>query len=222
MRVMFFRGMHMRNYTFGTLLAVFSLQCNNIGFVDKAKAVANNEFGVVVFYTNTTGQGDFFTDITEFSGLCSTITGLARANCICASEASSQGFAGTYRAWLSTSSVDAICNIQGNESSGCSVNSSLGPFLAKNGNSYTVLAENYAELVGTGFRTPVSSVSQSVYTGTNIDGRASGANCTDFTIANTTIPTTGNISVTGSGFTSTSTGINCIGPAALLCMKQSK
>lgn len=39
----------MRNYFIGTLLSILALNCNNVGFVEKAKAVANNEFGVEVF-----------------------------------------------------------------------------------------------------------------------------------------------------------------------------
>lgn len=216
----------MRNYTFGTLLAVFSLHCNNIGFVDKAKAVANNEFGVVVFTMNVTTTGGAFLQpaASVFYSSCTGLSGITKANCYCQAEANGNGYSGTYKAWLSLSgSVDAICNIQGIESQNCSASSSLGPFIAKIGNGYSILAENYTELSSTGFRTALRSIPQLVFTGTNIDGRSSGSDCTNFTVADTTVPTMGDRSLSGSGFTSTSVGLNCTSlVGSLLCMKQTK
>lgn len=211
----------MRNYIIGVVFAIFTVHCNNIGFVEKAKAVANNEFGVVVFYTNTIGQGDFFTDITEFSGLCSTITGLARANCICASEASSQGYAGTYRAWLSTSSVDAICNIQGNENNSCNPRSDLGPFVAKNGSVYSVLAADLTELSSSGFRTSIGSDSVRLWSGSSVSGRNNGFICGNFTDNTGTIMSSGQRNAAGAGFTTGFSGV-CSDTAALICMKRAK
>ncbi|MFO1527824.1 MAG: hypothetical protein U1F16_17765 [Turneriella sp.] len=212
----------MRNYTFGTLLAVFSLQCNNVGFVDKAKAVVNNEFGVVVFHTNTTGTGDFLNSAIQFSGLCNGPTGIAKANCICASEAASQGFTGTYRAWLSIAGVDAICNIQGLENTNCSINSELGPFLGKNGSSYSILAENYSELSATGFKVPLSNSLRKAYTGTGLNGRNSGGNnCAHFTAA-ASVGTGGELSQSGNGFTNV-LELSCgVDTGSLVCMKQTK
>lgn len=213
----------MRNYTFGTLLAVFSLHCNNIGFVDKAKAVVNNEFGVVVFYTNAAGAGDFLLTAASFSGVCGSLvgSGIARANCICASEASSQSYAGTYRAWLSTSTVDAICNIQGEENNSCNPRSDLGPFVAKNGSVYSVVAADLTELSSSGFRTSIGSDSVRLWSGSSVNGRSNGLNCGNYTFNDGTIMSSGQKNATGAGFTTGFSGV-CSDTAALICMKQTK
>lgn len=216
----------MRNYTFGTLLAVFSLQCNNIGFVDKAKAVANNEFGVVVFVMNgSVSNGTFLLagDAT-LSSACSSAAGISKANCNCQTEAAGRGFKGTFRAWISISgSVDAICNIQGSEETNCSVDTSLGPFVFNNGGNFQILAENFSELSTTGFRSALTTSAKPVFTGTSVNGRATGSDCTGFTISGA-FATAGDVSLTGTGFTSNQLrDCSAVGAGAShICMKQPK
>lgn len=207
------------------MLGILALNCNNIGFVEKAKAVANNEFGVEVFaLTGSTTGGDVLGTVsTAFTTSCTGITGITKANCICQVQATSQQFVGTYRAWISISgSVDAICNIQGNEGTGCSVNSSMGPFLRKNGSSYTVLAGDYIELSTTGFKVALDSSPGYIWSGTKPDGRASGLDCTGFTSPAPTAQQAGERSKAGLSFTTGET-IDCSSASGtFLCMKQTK
>src|SRR5688572_6920394 len=114
---MFFNMKVMRGKIIISLFCLISANCNNIGFVEKAKAVASGEFGFeVIAMGGTPTNGSFLQTNGLYAGYlqCDSFLGIARANCYCQSEAASRQLKGTFRAWLSLSgSVDAICNIQG-------------------------------------------------------------------------------------------------------------
>lgn len=202
--------------------------CTNVGFVDKAKAAANDEFGVEVFVlggmtTAAVVGGSFLVpgDVT-FTPNCAGVSGYAKANCICQNEASSRQFKGIFRAWLSIAgSADAICNIQGKEIIGCAVENNLGPFYARTQAGNIVLAENYGELSVTGFRQAIDSTqAKLLYTGTNLAGRSTGADCAGFNSMGATVPTAGDQSKSGSGFTSGEPIASCSNGGSFLCMRQ--
>lgn len=220
----FFRGA-MKQYAKILLLGLAVSHCSNIGFVEKAKAVANNSFGVEVFaFGGSINNGSFLIPATAFLSAACTQGGIATANCACQNEATSRQMTGTFRAWLSiTNTVDAICNIQGSESAGCPVDATLGPFFTRKNSDLVVLATDYTELSTSGFRVSLENNSRLLYTGTRIDGRASGADCSGFTAADTTFPTYGNTSLSGTGFTTGASSSNCSGSVGtILCMRQAK
>jgi hypothetical protein len=208
------------------IVAALAAGCNNIGFVDKAKAVRSNEFGVEVFaVSGSTTPGVFLQAGTDaFSTGCIGITGINKANCICQAQAASRQFSGTFRAWISINgSVDAICNIQGNEGFNCSVDSNFGPFLKKDQSAYIVLAENYSELATTGFRVALSNTPLLLWTGTNASGRIGGGDCDGFANPAGLPPVTGDQSQSGTGYTMGQTAVSCnTGTGTILCMKQVK
>lgn len=206
------------------------MHCSNIGFVEKAKAVANNSFGIEVFaFGGSLANGSFLSAGNGSLNLVCLAGGIATANCACQAEATSRQFTGTFRAWISISSgagaVDAICNIQGIEATGCSAETTLGPFIARKSSGYALLATDYAELSSSGFRVNLEDVGRPVFTGTRIDGRASGTDCTGFT-STTGAATFGNSGLSGVGFTSVTSSDTCGtvsgGGATILCMRQPK
>ncbi len=207
------------------ILSLTLAHCNNIGFVEKAKAVANNTFGIEVFaFGGSVGSGSFLVPATGVLNAACTEGGIATANCACQNEATSRQMTGTFRAWLSiTNSVDAVCNIQGTASTGCSVDSALGPFITRKSSGVVVLANDYAELSTSGFRVALEDNSRLLYTGTRLDGRASGADCSGFTSANTTFPTYGSTALSGAAFTTGAANNDCTGTnGTILCMRQPK
>ncbi len=214
----------MRNYLIGAILSFLAVNCNNIGFVEKARAAANNEFGIEVYTLAGSSIADsaLTSGNVNFGTSCTGISGISKANCLCQAEAPSRGLAGTYRAWVSSSlGIDAICNIQGLENNSCSVASGLGPFIFKSSAGYILLAQDFAELSSTGFRVALSSVSKPIWTGTKSDGRASGNDCGAFTNTSGS-PTTGDEAASGTGFT-TGRSENCTGVSGtFLCMRQAK
>jgi hypothetical protein len=212
----------------GKILIAFLLalvtRCSNIGFVEKAKAVGSGEFGfdVIMMGGASTAGGSFLAVLTpDFYSSCASLAGITKANCLCQAEATNRQSSGTYRAWLSISgTVDAICNIQGLSGTSCSADSSLGPFFLRSTSGFTVLAESYSELSSTGFRAQLETTGRTLYTGTGINGRATGQDCSGFeSVAGT--GTAGSSSQSGSGFTS-GQNLACGTNASFICMRQSK
>lgn len=217
----------MNRRTIKFALAALALQCNNIGFVEKAKAVANNSFGIEVFVV---GGSDIAQSMLTVGGSglspsCVGSAGIEKANCACTVESAGRGFSGTYRAWLSiTGTVDAICNIQGQPVIGCEAPSSLGPFLLRNSTGYQVLAADFAELSTSGIRVALESSVGLLMTGTGINGRATGADCGGFQVTSSNAFTAGDKSKSGTGFTTGESGTVCnaASTGAILCMRQTK
>jgi hypothetical protein len=220
----------MKQYAKLLLLGLAVSHCSNIGFVEKAKAVANNSFGVEVFaFGASLANGSF---LAVGNGTLNPICldgGIATANCACQAEATNRQFAGTFRAWLSISNgagaVDAICNIQGVESTGCNVDQTLGPFITRKSSGYALLATDYSELSSSGFRVNLEDFGRAVFTGTRIDGRASGSDCTGFTSTGGSA-TFGNSGLSGVAFTSVTSADTCGAVSGsggtILCMRQAK
>lgn len=199
--------------------------CQNVGFVEKAKAAATGDLGIEAFVTGAGGIGSFLSAASGFDATCNTLQGIQRANCYCQSEATGRQFSGTYRAWLSISgSVDAICNIQGNEGTGCTVSDSFGPFLVKQTSGMVVLAEKYSELATSGVRSAIDTTGAGpnlIWTGSFANGRASGTDCSGWTDGAAGNGTAGDRTKTGTDFSS-SASVSCVSSGALLCMKVGK
>jgi hypothetical protein len=215
----------MKQYVNIFLIGLAVTHCSNIGFVDKAKAVASNSFGIEVFaFGGSVTGGAFLVPATAALDASCTQGGISKANCACQNEANSRQFTGTFRAWLSIGNVvDAICNVQGIESTGCAVESSLGPFVARKSSGYVVLASDYSELSTSGFRTALEDTGRLLYTGSNVAGRATGADCSGFTIADTSIPTWGSSGLASTDFTTGASANSCTStPGTILCMRRPK
>ncbi len=199
--------------------------CSNIGFVEKAKAVANNTFGVDVFVGSVSGfpNAIFTNGSTTLSSECTSLTGVEKANCACSVYARDRGKSGTYRAWISTGSpgnIDAICNIQGQLTSGCAVSESIGPFTARVGSETITLAESYAELSVSGTRGALDSTPGVLITGSTIAGRSTGIDCTGYTAGGSF--TGGDKSASGAAFTAQTTFDCASTSGTILCMRRPK
>lgn len=214
------------------LLTALSMNaCNNVDVIDRLDAAKNNTFGWMVFPIGGTALGNFLSpnvQISNNTASCNSLSGIAKANCACAAEASFissfTGLKGTFRAWISiTGSVDAICNVTGGSGTGCEVPDSAGPFTVVRqsaaGFKQVIAANTYSELASTGFSQPVGEGGSSViWTGTKADGRASGSDCAGFTSTTSATGTAGGQGFTGTNWTSTETRA-CSISAGLYCVR---
>jgi hypothetical protein len=121
-------------------------------------------------------------------------------------------FTGTFRAWLSIGNVvDAICNVQGIESTGCAVESSLWPIRrAQESSGYVVLASDYSELSTSGFRTALEDTGRLLYTGSECCMAALLVQTAQrFYSADTSIPTWGSSGLASTDFTTGASANSC-------------
>jgi hypothetical protein len=136
-------------------LTLLSLSC---GSSTTASGVARD--GNYVFQTSTTYFGD--------------LGGVAGADHKCSDVAAAAGFTGTYRAWISTSTENAIDRISGN-----------GPWVST-ANPSVVVFKNHAALA-VGSQAPIVDENGKTYggsqwTGSRTDGTVSvGHTCSDWT-----------------------------------------
>ncbi|HRP68634.1 MAG TPA: hypothetical protein PLY93_03815 [Turneriella sp.] len=212
-----------RNSVLFIFLWIFSSGCSNIGFVDDAVRVAEGKFGIEVFVTGGVATGGYLATPGAYTVNCNGQTGVAKADCICQDEANNRQFTGTYRAWLSTSGVDAICNIQGRREAACSAKASMGPFVMRTQNGMRILANDYSELSSVGMRIPLDPLASmvNIWTGSTAAGRATMDNCNDWTMGTTSIKgTVGDKSKIGTAFTDTGAVLGCDQQGSLLCMRQ--
>ena len=138
--------------------------------------------------------------------------GLAGADAICQTRASAAGLGGTYVAWLSTSTVDAISRLGAARGwvrpDGRPVFDTQADLLAGHVLYPPRLDETGADLLRA-----------SVTTGTGRDGRRStgGTTCGDWTVANTGLVAIGEDSVASGGFTLTGINATCDTPRSFYC-----
>jgi hypothetical protein len=146
-----------------------------------------------------------FVSSTKFAPTAMT---LAAADMACANDAAVAGLPGTYRAWLSTSTVNAISRL-----------GSASGWIAMDGLPF---AATQADLVtGNTVYPPRLDLMRRdpyvYYTGTAANGTYSGFDCTDWT-STTTSASVGYSDGAGSDFTSEGTpGCNVFGPTPVLC-----
>ncbi|MEO7975145.1 MAG: hypothetical protein ABIU84_16310 [Thermoanaerobaculia bacterium] len=157
-----------------------------------AKAVNRRAFA-----TSIAGTGNIATGVWPGA---SGATVLDKADSVCRSRAAAGGLpnAATYRAWLSTSTVDAYCHVQGlggQKSTGCGGASQPGggPWYLENG--VTPFSPALAELTGPAkttyrgvlldeFGDEADFEASRIWTGTTADGVHDGESCLNWTSAN--------------------------------------
>ncbi len=138
--------------------------------------------------------------------------GLAGGDAICAAAAASAGLHGTWIAWLSDSSTNAIDRLD--------VNS--GPFLTMDG---FLIASNKADLTDGTLANSITrnefsgTAAAFIWTGTLTNGTSGGGNCSDWTSTGGS----GMTGVTGStsgSWTQNGGGSVCSAPSSLFCIEQ--
>jgi hypothetical protein len=186
----------------------------------------------VVFITSASGNGD----LSQWpDALAVSATGLAAGDAICQARANAAGLPGTYKAWLSTSTTDAYCHIQGfdgyTKSGKCgqaSLPVAAGPWVRTDGYPFAdtidKLVDN-ASAYGQVFA-PVllnengdAVVSSWYYTGTYGDGTVGSTHCNNWTSnASSSLGDSGNTWGT-TGWWSDGGGNDCDSVQPLLCMQ---
>ncbi len=149
------------------------------------------------FVTSVTGTGNIATGVWPGA---SGATVLDRADAVCRARATAGGLpnAATYRAWLSTSTADAYCHVQGlggqkGTACGGATQPGAGPWYIQNG--VTPFSPALAELTGpakTTYRAVLLDEfgdesgyeDGDVWTGTTADGVYEGESCLNWTSAN--------------------------------------
>ena len=176
------------------------------------------------FVTSTSGTGDL-NSWTDAGGA----SGLAAGDAVCQARATAGGLLGTYKAWLSTSTIDAYCHIQGYTgtiAANCGQGAlpvAAGPWVRTDGYPF---ADTIDKLVNNGqIYTPVrydetgTLVLNPYFTGTQYNGTyASGANCSDWTVAVDDSGLQGRTEGTTTIWTSAQ-GTSCGATARLLCFQ---
>lgn len=139
--------------------------------------------------------------------------GLAGANALCQAYADAVPLGGTWKAWISTSGVDAKDNI-----------ADVGPwYLIDQG---TFIANDIADLTDGSISNQIDRTETytwepnlSVYTGTNVDGTAAVDTCTDWTL-DTGSATFGSTGASDFGWTNSVTAAFCSLFSRLYCFEQ--
>ena len=184
------------------------------------------------FVTSVAGNGNLFSG--SWPG-ASGATSLDRADSICRARATAGGLpnATTYLVWLSTSSTDAYCHVQGltgKKATGCGggAQPGAGPWYIQNG--ITPFSPSLAELTG-----PDKVIYRAVlmdefgdepayevgdyWTGTTADGEYDGESCLDWTSSNVAEwGARGHAQSSAYGWTS-GASFNCDSPLRLLCFE---
>ncbi|MCB1202187.1 MAG: DUF1554 domain-containing protein [Leptospiraceae bacterium] len=165
---------------------------NNLGnrFIDSA----NGEWGLRVFVVgNFSGNlaGEIPVDGEGFGIGCSG-SATALANCYCTNVATVfTSSKKKYYAWLSDSSTDAICNVQGLTGKNCEVqNYSNVPLISLTSPTQTVfpvISDNLQELISANFRAPLSTINDPSWTGSNNQGIGQSDNCQNWTSNNVAV-----------------------------------
>jgi len=200
-----------------------------LGLLAAAPASAVNRRA---FVTSLAGNGNLFSG--SWPG-ASGATSLDRADSVCRARATAGGLpnATTYRAWLSTSSTDAYCHVQGltgKKATGCGggAQPGAGPWYIQNG--ITPFSPALAELTGPGKTTyrpvlmdesgdePAFEVGAH-WTGTTADGEHDGESCLDWTSSNVAeYGVRGHVQSSARGWTS-GASYTCDSPLRLLCLE---
>lgn len=201
----------------------FCIACQNVGFVDLARKHAEREFGIQMFIFGQQANGNFLTGApTGFPSACFGLSGIDRANCYCQTIGAQLGRNLEFRAWLSISGVvDAICNIQGQINTTCTVPTNLGPFVIQKTNSTPLMAWDYEELSTTGSRVALRESPPSlIWTGSNANGRATGSDCFGWTNLSTNTGTVGETTIVGTAFTNIGAPATCDQVGTILCVQR--
>ncbi len=207
-----------------TLFLTFNLL--SCGGDDDGFIVVPEKSELKVFVTSASGTGDLST-WADAGGK----TGLEAGDAICQAAADNTGLSGTFRAWLSTSTTDAYCHIQGltgKKSDNCgeaALPITAGPWFRMGDNH--PFSDTIDKLITQGqVFVPVyydennNKVTDYYFTGTQHSGILSvNYNCTDWTSnSGSDNVSMGNPLGTTHRWTSLTTA-NCVGTRRLLCMQ---
>jgi hypothetical protein len=158
--------------------------------------------GKRIFATSTRFAGDF--------------GGATQADALCQARAQAAALTGTYKAWISTTTVNARDRIT----------QSTTPYYRRSATTVAVIANNYAELIGNGqvrvinFSESGATTSGPIWTGTGNSGVFSGPNCNDWMAGsgvNGRFGTIGGLTVPA--WTDDGSG-SCSFPRGLYCIEQ--
>jgi hypothetical protein len=182
----------------------------------------------VIFVTSATGDGDL-SGWTDAGGN----TGVAAADSVCQTAATAAGLPGTYMAWLSDSTTDAYCHVQGftgtvgSKCGQASLPIAAGPWIRTDGypfapaidkliNNGQVFAPVRFDENGTAVATGDNDW---YFTNTNSDGTQGAANCQDWT-SNSNLDSSALGQTAGATTWWTQvTGTDCTVTARLLCVQ---
>jgi len=169
----------------------------------------------------------------NFNAGC-TGNGIATANCICNAEAANYGIHNgrEFRAWISTSTIDARCNILGQSANNeeCNLDfydpDGYGPWLEVG--TYKIIINSFSDFVDGNINETinyeasesVATVNPDVWTGTYTDGIGDGNNCINWTNNAGGTGTTGSINRTDSGWSHWNSLSICSASYRLYCFEQ--
>jgi hypothetical protein len=143
----------------------------------------------VAFVTSVSGTGNL--NLWADAGGA---TGLAAGDAVCQARATAAGLPGTYKAWLSNSTTDAYCHVQGydghkiSDPSGCGQSSmpkAAGPWVRTDGYPFAATIDKLvnSHQIFTAIRftqTGTPLVGGEYFTGTSEDGTNSTFNCSNW------------------------------------------
>jgi hypothetical protein len=207
-------------------LVIFSLSFIFIGCGSGDESASSNLPQLKIFVTSVGGNGDLSTWADAGGN-----TGVAAGDAVCQTVAEGAGLSGTFRAWLSDSTTDAYCHIQGltgkkvDNCGQATLPADAGPWF-RMGDSHP-FADTIDKLINDGqVFVPVyydengTKVTVGYYTGTSDKGiLSSGYNCANWTSSSASDDVMlGNPQGTTQRWTNLSTA-GCGGARRLLCMQ---
>lgn len=216
-----------KSFLYLSILVLFlTFNLLSCGGGDDGFIVVPEKSELKVFVTSKSGTGDLST-WDDADGK----TGLEAGDAICQAAADNAGLSGTFRAWLSTSTTDAYCHIQGltgTKSDKCgeaALPTAAGPWFRMGDNH--PFSDTIDKLINQGqVFVPVyydennNKVTDYYFTGTQHTGILSvNYNCADWTSnSGSDNVSMGNPLGTTQRWTSLTTA-NCVGTRRLLCMQ---
>ena len=205
-----------------------------VNFILSSCSNSNNSAPLTVFVTSASGKGN----LSQWSdALAVSATGVAAGDAVCQARATAAGLSGTFVAWLSDSTIDAYCHIQGYTGtiSGTNPNCgqatlpvAAGPWVRTDGYPFADTIDKLVDNVSTWGQvyTPVllnekgvAVVSSWYYTGTYGDGTASSSTCNDWTSSSSLLMGDSGNTWGTTGWWSDGGGNDCDAVQPLICMQ---
>ena len=177
--------MKAKGIVFGIVL--WLTHCYNYGLLDKMKDPGSlNSIARKVFVTSATTPGSMSVFIT-IPGCTGLGTGTPGADCVCRVLAANAGLtrSGSFIAWLSDSSNDARCRLQGSGGNTCTGTLSGSWYNVKG----DLVARDFSSLTSASLSAPIlyteaggfPTSPSNIHTGTDTTGRKTTGNCSDWT-----------------------------------------
>jgi len=207
-----------------TIITLLTTACGGSSNTNTTTPASPN----VAFVTSVLGSGDL-SSWADAGGQ----TGLAAGDAICQARAQVAGFSGTFVAWLSDSSDDAYCRVQGlsgkrgNICELASLPNNAGPWVRPDGAPFAdtidLLADNHVIYTPLRIDELGASVNGAHYTTTDFDGslttNINRTTCTDWTDASGALQAQAGSTGATAVFWTQVFGFPCSTPARLACMQ---